>query len=519
LPRHFDVADGAYVPIRLTTDTICFGLPTDEEIGAIDPKHNISRIDYRGCSKEKQAGPTLVGTVFGLSYACRGCGCNALNALVKRHLVLRPPFVANWSPALLWFRGVPLREEFHEKYTTWTFQAWLMKWTITKVNQILRSLMYDHPRHQYVKSMVKMECGSDVPTRARLIQFYVNLLTQAETGPVTTAIQKSFVAAINNHDSSVRVRIASGMNHRELSDWMREATAAGLRKFYERDGKNWDSTMASQHHDLFIELLRQAGVPQQYIDLFNIAACVRGQFVDSETYIRYFADYTTKSGHNTTTIANSLVNAAILLCLCLTRGLRADILVAGDDALVAFAGELALEDALAFETAFGIRPVGRVFDTWRDVTFISGAFYGINENNITFAPKIGRLLHRLFWTMRPPSRRDRDNYLYSIVSSVRSTMGSFPVVRALLAAHDRKGKKVQIRGKDFTKFVDQEYDVSDIWRDVCERYRVTEAEILDLEREILRWGGRPVVLKHRIAEAFASVDLVDIGVRPTVDDP
>jgi hypothetical protein len=223
---------------------------------------------------------------------------------------------------------------------------------------------------------------------------------------------------------------------------------------------------------------------------------------------------TTKSGHNDTTLGNSIINAAIAFEAALRLGLKCDIIVAGDDLLIVVEGDFDEHAFARHEAGLGIKPEYRKFDYWGDVSYISGIWVP-SKNGLAFIPKPGRLLARLFWSTHPPSAKKVNDYKHSVVMGLLPTCGAIPVIGEFLRSNDRGGKVVPIgkRYFDFQCTESNEFDEALI-PFFERRYDCNRDEIADLESVFRGLAGVPGLLVHPLADKIMKVDLADIAVRP-----
>jgi len=409
-----------------------------------------------------------------------------------------------------------LRSLFYDAFSVWGVgTAWLDRWPLQKRRDILKSVQFDDVMPGLVKFTVKRECGFGQPDKARGIQAYPNLATQEFYARTTYALQKAFGGWLGWRQtvlSGVRVTFASGLGSEDLGRWMADVLAEGPVVFYERDGKRWDSTMGRLTHDLKMCAYRACGVPDGYLAFVEGGFAVRGQHVSEQGVLRYRLVGTTKSGHNDTTLGNSIINAAIASEACFALGLNADVLVCGDDLLVAVRGDFDANALAAYESGFGIIPSYRKFLSYRHVSFISGAWFADGMSGFVFTPKPGRLLAKLFWTVNPP-RGSRSDYLGGVVAGLRAVVGLMPVLRVFLHIHCPIGDYRAI-GKAHLIYRNAP-QVAVSMDEFCARYGVSVDAVLDFESHLLSLEGHVGLVSHGLIDAINAVDLVDVEDRMT----
>jgi len=499
------------------TDTVCFGDGDRSKLGdnckilASDPTVESKPCDYH------QVGAKLVGLATRLSYVCRSCACNAARALCHRHGVKPPTPTKEFGSFARFLERVQneVRSIYIGHYAYWS-EAWLLKWPKSKRDGIERSQDEDKPQPGRVKAMVKREGGHDMPSRPRLIQYYCNLATQALFGVEFFALQKSYTELFRRREVApgIRVTFASCMNADDLGQWMTDVLRdIPNAMFYERDGKNWDSTMQRMHHDLKLLAYKPAG--ERLAAFVEAGFAVKGKAARGA--LKYSLIGTTKSGHNDTTLGNSLNNAAIAAESMEALGLSGDVIVAGDDLLAVVAGDFDERALSAEEAKYGIVPECRKFASARDVSFVSGIWLDAGDT-WRFMPKPGRLVARLFWTTHPPPPRKVDAYRNGIVLGLRATCGGLPVLGAFLDAHYTVGVKADVahdkRALSFTWACSEDIAKLDVMRSFCDRYDLDPSAIADCELFLTRCAGKVGLISHPVLDRLMEVDLADIHARP-----
>jgi hypothetical protein len=491
------------------TETLCLGFPTQ----TIAARHRVLTQPARECQGTR-IGATLLGPACRPGYVLGACVCNALNALVTRHGVEPPAPVRVWNHALAyWDACISARPWLDVPFDPDASDWWMKRWPGGKQKAILSSQLRDDIMPDRLSFMVKREVYHQVPTKARLIQYYPNLATQAEHGPAFVVLQKAvFGWAPTYTYQGIRVTFGSGLDSGGLGRWMSEVHHRFRRpRFIERDGKNWDATMQRFHHNLKLRIYR-AFDPRMadFVDR-GFTATATGGFGD--TVLRYRLDGTVKSGHNDTTLGNSIINASIAIEVLAELGIAAEVIVVGDDLLVAVEGDTDLSRVLAMEAEFGIRPEGRVFDSYLDVSFISGCWLRGGDGFI-FVPKLGRLLARLWWTCSPPSRRREAEYRRGVVLGLRAAVGDVPLYSDFLVCDEGA---VATLPRDYHMWVASfggAVPSSATADDLCAKYHLTPSELDELGKYLRGLGSTKCLFQHPLAERVCDVDLADVLTRP-----
>jgi len=242
---------------------------------------------------------------------------------------------------------------------------------------------------------------------------------------------------------------------------------------------------------------------------------VKSSYYFPDGVLRYCLDGTVKSGHNDTTLGNSLVNAMIAYDSLMRLGYSAEILVAGDDLLVALdENPVGLHD---MEATYGIKPVSRVFRDPLDVSFISGVFLR-GSTGWLFLPKLGRLLARLWWTVNPPPPRRVNDYRASVVRGLRSVAGNVPLYCDFL--REIEGGEYNLGTDYYVKLAN--WGGSEVGpettRGLCDRYHLNFQEFDELSEYLRNLPMAPVSFSNALVRRVLLVDLADLVDRPLVSD-
>lgn len=427
-------------PGRWATTTTCFGYAPADNVA---PQHEVD-VREMACDREGQAGALLLGVACHVPAVCRSCRCNGQNALCRRHAVTPPTITEEGHRRIQAVQSI---------FTDWAKTAvpehfagvdddeWAMRWSEMRREQLLSGWKFGKIRPGRVRAFVKRELSSDaygeLPRRPRLIQGYATLGTQYQCAREFYSLQKAVFSRSYVH-GRVRLSFASGMNPTQVGEWFENAIEqCRAPRFLEYDGKDWDGCMQWAHfplHDAWYQ--RAPGLSRHAREAMNVI----GHYGYGPDGFTYKLVGTTKSGHNNTTLANSLVNAAVTLSAVLATGLDAHIIVAGDDSLVVIDDPDASFDRSSYEAhilSMGVRPEGAVFDDYHDVTFVSLCFMRDVDGRLNAYPKLGRILGRVGWSVKNVPLRVRPDYLAAVGKSLLAIYGDTPVVSSLAEAFFR----------------------------------------------------------------------------------
>lgn len=470
---------GVYKLAGLVTRTTCLGFGDESRL---DPKHAILRLPSR-CSGKRELGATLLGPTCAIARVCSKCLCNLHNAVCNRHGVRQPlcrrlddvvSLVVAVAPAV---EGV-----WHALSCDWDDDAWLSKWPYVKQLLIRASVLADVILPSRCKAMVKREVYHKIITKARAIQYYPNLATQAIYAPWFFSLQKAWCQVNYRFEwcEGVRVTFASGMNATQMGEWMRDCLHdADDYRFYERDGESWDACISEEHHRIRMEAYRF--MPRVFLDFVQSSWEVVITATGEGGRFKYRLRGTVKSGHNDTTLGNTIINAAITVAVFRLLGLRGDIIVAGDDLLCIIHGDFDAAAMMSAERSMGLLPKAAKITSLDHVSFISGVWWQ-NGDTYAFTPKPGRLMARLWWTVNPPSRKQHDAYCRGVAWGLYPTCWALPVVRALIGPWLVEGERWLPSSKNldaWSQYVN--WDVGALEAQFLARYELDSASLLNAE--------------------------------------
>lgn len=512
-----------YLP-KVRTRVYCLG-PGNPD--SVDKKHKVvveGQMPAKGeCDTGKWGGVNL-GPVAADTYVCSNCACTVHNALCNRHCSKQAQITGNFDAALQHFKKfeTALYEAYERSYET-LYHNWIDKWNVAKrelIRTALRESISDDTR---LKPFPKRECNHAMPSKGRLIQPYYDLDTQARTAPVVCAMQKAFGEVFGqNHQGQVDITFASGMNAGALGDWMRD-TLDCLRDvhFYERDGKNWDANIQRLHWQLKMAVYRMMTGDSDVLKVLE--DCFKGHATMhfEDCTIKYTVEGTVKSGHNDTSLGNSIINAAIAYQAAVVLGLRARILVMGDDLLMAVEGDFDAKKLSEEEAKLGIVPVYAKFSDYRDVSFISCYWWptGNVDHPYATSPKIGRCLARLFWCTKDIPPKLERAWIHTVVCGLKGTCIDLPILGDFLQVCDELADtdktcetgKYDWEGRDAFKV---RYDPDLLLDTFKYRYGSNDAEVAQLEDMILSITSLNTFMKHDLIDRMLAYDCADPHERP-----
>jgi len=512
--ENLDIPFGWSTPITPHAPNFCLGPRAQTALGT--HANYVKRVVANDCKAGR--GATLLGASFGVAFVCRGCGHNMDNAIAKRHCAPQPPYLARggcYDPFIIATRAA-IEMNFMLEMSILA-EEWILRWPLVKRLAINYSMFHDELLPGQCDAFIKREVSLKRPTKARGIQCYVNGITQAFMAPTICALQKAASKVMWFMASGypeIDVTFGSGLNGPGFARWMTEAMARHQNCwFYERDGSNWDSTMNEQHHKLCMAIYSLAG--PDVVTFLDACSVTVNTFHSQGSRIRWRVRFTRRSGHNDTSLSNSLVNAAILAESCYRCGLRASIIVNGDDALVAISGDFDSARLAAVESEHGIRPEFRKFHSPYDVSFVSGVWFP-GDVNFMFAPKPGRLLVKLFWTVKDIPKKKRLEYVTSVARGLYPTCHSMPIIGEFLRVHIVTSAEPKFKYNfDST----EQLCSSGIYDHFAIRYGVAVADLLEVEQLIRDVGPSVSLIRHWVTDVIISHDTAGLDDRPLSNCP
>lgn len=500
------------------TATICLGKGDPMNI---DPAHKLLTPEAECfCDSKPKYGGYQYGNVFDNCFVCSSCNKNQNNALCNRHLAKRhpnpKPLLDDWTNLLLDKVEQNARAQLIE--VNLTYEEWLVRWTMPRRVAIDDSLEQDQFGFDMVEGFIKRECNIGRPKKSRLIQKKRFLAGQAFVSPSIASLQKAICKALYFLDfEGITITLASGMNNRQIGQWLDDAILLGARWWYERDGKNWDSSMGPTHHALKMNLYRRM-LPQEVATAIDKGYKVRGKTIANPNVIRYEATGTTKSGHADTTLGNSVINAILAAKAMKDCGYKGHILVAGDDLVVGMEHDFSAKQLSWSEANYGIVPEYCKFEDPLDISFISGQFYPHPDGTHTFGPKPAKILAKLFWSHKFVPKKGEVDYTTTVVQGMMQAFSDDPIVTPFLLLHDTSGKVQDERkyGKYFQTLNRIDVGGEQEWINYYYRkYQITWQEIADYQALISKNPVKSLIC-HEVYNKLKRVDLAEVFDRPLV---
>lgn len=438
-----------------------------------------------------------MGPVTALSWVCRTCEHNFHNAICNRHGKKQPKQKKPLTVSTRWLQLLAdaLVPKFWEMRETYTRAFCYKMWPEVKRRGIDESNLNDRVEPGKVKSFVKREGAPKPATKARGIQGSKNLKTQSLFAHITKSIQKACAWAFRHNGLAHQIAksmgydysisFTSGWNPRDHGKWMKQVHKRyGRPYFYERDGKNWDATMNMNHIGQRAHFYRR--FDRRYGRFVLDSAKVTGIGGPRGHQLKYKLCGTTKSGHNDTSLGNSITNAAIIFEAAARLGIKSMMVcVMGDDLIMATDEDFDLHALMEAESDLGIIPEAAKFKDVEYVTFISGCYVPIGGGDFCFMPMPGRLLARLFWSTKNVGQKKIQEWRNSVCTGLIGVCGCLPLVGTLLAMHSGKVNTNLLSRDQFYRYklfspltVKVDQDIVDSW--FLRRYGFTGNDVHEL---------------------------------------
>ncbi len=457
-----------------------------------DPIHRIDVVREVDCNAGNN-GATICGPTFARVCVLASCQCNARNAMCNRHMAV--PGNPRENPNLVrkvvreYLAGLPRVE-----WSYGLFEEWVERFAPARA-AALREALADGPcRGGRLNLTIKHEMSWIEVSKARAIQAYGDLWVQCMTGPVIWRLSE-LIKKRGAHSLRGNVlHYVPGMTGAEISSTCRDTPP--WHNWAESDGKNWDASVSGNTRRALIDAM-ESHLEPFVIQLLRDGVDATGVCFAGGGFIKYAVRGTVKSGHNDTTLGNTLLNLATN-CASVTG---CAIWCAGDDALVSGPPDQlrVLGEGLR---RFGVEPVGGVFEHLSDVTLISGRFCGT-----AFVPKVGNQLGRLYATASTVSVKERACFGDRIRGSVPHYSDA-PILGALVAGPAGR-PVVQNWQRE-----EQRTGVAD-YIDFGVSCGVLFGEARDLEFYILSLACAAGLYSHPVADAIIAYDKLDPHERPS----
>lgn len=507
------------------TNTVCI-YPKAEYFEMLDPKHKLRAYPALGtaCNREGMRGATLLGPSTGPCWVCRGCWCNCVTALLTRHGKKQLEITAELNPTAQ--RDLRLAVEAYEPEIGVNYRKadWDKKWNgakRSKFEEARRGTLNPNK----CKSFVKIELYHKMPSSPRLIQYYFDYLTQEAYALTVVLCQKAVCQHWGlNHIpvKGVSVCFASGLSSTELGQWMQQTkdTMQDI-LWYEFDMARWDARQQRAHREWYYNVIGHLECLVDFLKECENVTVVNTSGKKNEVVrlVVYYLMCTVKSGHNDTTLGNSVVNALEAVSAMHELGLQGRVLVMGDDCLIAMRPDERAREMPILQAKYGLEPEFEFFTHEAHVSFISGCWWPTNDGGYWFSPRPGRLLRRLSWTTGRVAPDKAEEWRAMVASSLWQTCKDMPIIRCIIRRW-YKGHKpweqvhrewfeadFESRSSLRTTVDHQPHEHLDAW--FCSKYGITLEEMHQCEALIDEYAEQSVIIEHPALRKLSEWDTAD----------
>lgn len=496
-----------------TTQAICLGADHDKS----PLTHNIGRCKDDRCAYEiLGVGCHLVGPASGPCYALHVCEHNLRNACVNRHAQdekladLYMPFPRRWINMLHAARAaMPNHTPPGDPYLDWA-----LRYPEGQRAELVKAWLNAPPKERSVdqcSGFVKRETNVAVPTKGRKIDTYADPRDKVMTGPAMAAMQLAVKEVCQDAEvyPNVFVTFGCGKTVEDIAKWASRPHSY----VYERDGSRWDSTMGLTHY-LFRLRCYEEMSPGFIKSGQYPAFTTEGRFSKKDVHFKYTINGTVKSGHNDTTLGNTLINLMIAAAAAHDQRPKkpVHIIACGDDLLLLAEERMNGARMAAVERAFGIIPKYGEFADVTSASFISLLFFRtardpLNKWGVIATPKPGRLARKQYWVTDLP--KDLAGWRKSVSGGIAGYR-LIPIFRELWSFG--KGTRADIIHERWERSR-LERDLSaaasrDVAAGMCERYDMSPEE-LELAASSLKTARLSTGHAAQLLDRILQIDSLD----------
>jgi hypothetical protein len=321
---------------------------------------------------------------------------------------------------------------------------------------------------------------------------------------------------------------AAGVNADQLSDWFSQRVHE-YSKFLEDDFTLYDTTFSEYAHEFVLKLYKRAGLERgNWLNGWSYA--IRKAQVTAKGYTRTGFKYeikgTMRSGVADTCLANSICNALVhLYAICKRnrtvslRNVMEKISMAfmGDDNIILAKQELKV-DVPSIEAEIipsGFMPKLHSVSEPDQLVFLNMRPYPLEPGKYKFAPKIGRLLARLGYSVE--EQKVHTVYIHGVAKAFDKSCSHVPILNDLVQVtmdrtkhHDRKYEESSrfLRRNHYNLFSNDKQPETPYLLDfVCKTYNVTLLQIQQAREVIHSIERFPVLVYSQVFNPFIDKDL------------
>lgn len=274
------------------------------------------------------------------------------------------------------------------------------------------------------------ELKNKTSINTRLIQGFHIGMTMI-TGRIIKSIYKSLKPVLS--DPHEEICVGSMMYAEEIGEWFNFHSANTLHSL-DLDGDAYDSTTRKYRVDAIYKLYFElAGFEAEGIHILSNSLKINGELFTHGIKYRLSEDHF-KAGHAPmasgrcdTTLTNTLMRLEEGLYYMSKAGVLGACIASGDDLSLLYSGDIITEEKIA-EVGLLLKRKEKFENNNRLYSvFLQKRFYPVG-NNIVPAPKVGRVLSKLFWMDSKISASKRHRVLKGDLLGILATANHVPIL-------------------------------------------------------------------------------------------
>jgi hypothetical protein len=268
-------------------------------------------------------------------------------------------------------------------------------------------------KHCFRKSFVKVELQPMLkrdfdPRVIQATSDFANYLLATWIIPIQSMVKKIWRYPRHN------ITYSSGLTPTQLGGWMRHVHMKYERvKFLQVDFSRWDASLGPEALWLERKVLKPFVRNDDAMKVYKNQVSKMGFTARG---LVYRVNGGRNSGDPNTSLGNSVINSLVHLWYFQNIGVPCDLLVQGDDMVVAFSGRIQLEGYVDAMKSLGLVAEAVVHDSYHKVEFCSGYFwraivdgahFQLGHGTVrswVFGPMPHRVLGKFGYTFKQPRR-------------------------------------------------------------------------------------------------------------------
>lgn len=397
----------------------------------------------------------LVGLSYKRCYVLSNCVSNCVNALITRHLAKYPCGPLSFSFDRYIYRpsaALQMAELYHQLYE---YESWHKGKTLVRRRVIQESLDYDDPQPSRIKAHIKTEVVLKRPTKARVIQAFVNYVDNYEFADEYRAYTEALVQWTSVprpwRGMLIHLRSACGLNHTQIatqvSEWLSEYPLGQYHLFID-DISNMDGAVQPAHLDLQVQLYSYFSerLADHARSTIKFKGSIHGR--RDEGSVAYWGNGTVKSGSQDTSSGQTARRIDTFVQSAYELGVTAVVGFAfGDDLWVLVGPQRPTPEAwYAAQLRQGWKTKGLYVSSPETSDFLACTFAPKKTGGYAMVPMPGRIFAKLMWTWREVVDSTRGSYCHQVAEMFLKRYLGFDLMVTFLRWHMTlpKGRDVYI---------------------------------------------------------------------------